>query len=205
MNQSGVVTTEFIFSFVIAAGLSALLFSVTYTLAVIEVTQYVAFSTARAGLGSNKDPESQRKTSVEKFKQLTAGRGAIASLYKGTWFEISKPDALDIRSGPSGDGKTFAADLAGGSDRPDRNWFIGVSVPLTAKILNMKLPFLGSTNPDNEDGFFKTRLNAMLIREPSQKECLTFFEKRRSALSQLPSGQSFYQQNEYVPMEDNGC
>lgn len=204
-NQRGLVVTEFIFSLVIAAGLSALLFSVTYTLAVVEVTQYVVFASARAQLGANKDPQAQRQAAIDKFKQLTTGKSAIASLYSGNWYEIVKPDDLDVRGGPSGDGKLFNEDLAGGSDRSDRNWFQGVSAPLTAKIMNMKIPLLGSTDPENEDNTFKTRVNAMLIREPSQKECKDFYEQRRSALGQLPSAQTYYRQNDYIPLEDNGC
>ncbi|MBX2996259.1 MAG: hypothetical protein KF681_15645 [Bdellovibrionaceae bacterium] len=199
---------EFIFALVISAGLAVLLFSVSYTLAVVEVTQYVAYSTARAHLGSNKDPAAQKKAAIDKFKHLVAGKSAISSLYAGNWFEIGKPDELPVRGGPSADGKTFGDDLAGGSDEVQgskRNWFIGVSVPLKAKILTMNLPLLGRTNPEDDDGSFSTRLNAMLIREPSQKECKDFFEKRRTALGNLPSGAGFYQQNAYVPMEDNGC
>jgi len=203
MNQSGVVTVEFIFSFVIASCLSVLLFTVCYTLSVVEVSQYVVFASARAHLASNKDPSAQRQAAIAKFTQLTTGRSAIATLYDGTWFVIAKPSELDIRQGLTGDGRTFGADLAGGSDL--RNWFIGVSAPLTAKIMAMTLPILGSTNPDNDGNFFKTRVNAMMIREPSQKECQDFMEQRRSALSALPSGQKFYQPNSYVAIEDNGC
>lgn len=202
-NERGVVTTEFIFAIVICAGLSALLFSVTYTLSVIEVTQYVVYSAARAQVPSNTNPDLQREAARAKFKQLTTGKSAIATLYSGNWFAVGKAEGLDIRSGRTGDGRTFGNDLAGGADL--RSWFIGVSTPFTAKILNFKLPFLGSTNPDDDDNSFKTHVSAMLIREPSQKECKDFFEKRRSALGQLPSGQHFYQPASYLPVEDNGC
>lgn len=205
-NQRGVVTMEFIFALVISAGLAVLLFSVSYTLAVVEVTQYVAYSAARAHLGSNKDPAAQKKAAIDKFKHLVAGKSAISSIYAGNWFEIVKPDELAVRGGASADGKTFGEDLAGGSDLPNRNWFQGVSVTLKAKILTMNLPLLGKTDPEGQDGnAFSTRLNAILIREPSQKECKDFFEKRRTAIGNLPSSAGFYQQNAYVPVEDNGC
>jgi hypothetical protein len=205
-NERGIVTTEFIFSLVIAAGLSILLFSVSYTLAIVEVTQYVVFSAARAHLAANKDPNAQKEAAVAKFKQLTTDKSAIATVYNGTWFEIAKPDDLDVRGGLSADygGKpSFGDDLAGGSDL--RSWFLGVSAPFTPKIMNLNLPILGKTTEDGEDSFFKTRVNAMLIREPSQKECQTFFEKRRNALGQLPSAEKFYDPGFYVPVEDNGC
>ncbi|MFN7727831.1 MAG: TadE/TadG family type IV pilus assembly protein [Bdellovibrio sp.] len=204
-NQRGLVTMEFIFALTVSAGLAILLFSVSYTLAVVEVTQYVVYSAARAHLGSNKDPAAQKKAAIDKFKQLTTGRSAISSLYANKWFVLVKPDELDVRGGVSADSKTFGADLGGGSDMPNRNWFLGVSAPLQAKILTMNLPLLGKTDPEEDGNAFKTRLNAMMIREPSQKECKDFFEKRRTALGQLPSGQGFYQQTAYVAMEDNGC
>ena len=187
------------------AGLSVLLFSLTYTLAVFEVTQYVVYSAARAHAGSNKDPDAQKAAAIAKFKQLTSGKSAIASLYAGTWYELVKPDALDIRGGVTADGKNFGTDLAGGSDMPNRNWFLGVSAQITAKILSVKLPLLGATSDDENGGTFKTRLNVMMIREPSQKECKDFLEKRRTALSSLPSAQVYYQPSGYTPLEDNGC
>lgn len=205
-NERGVATIEFIFSLVIAASLSVVLFSMTYALSVFEVTQYVVYSAARAQLGGNIDSDAQREAAIAKFKQLTTGKSAIATLYNGTWFEIAKPDSLDVRGGPSStNGSTFSADLAGGSDMPNRNWFIGVSAQLNAKILNLNLPLLGQTNPDENEGAFKTRLNAMLIREPSQKECKDFMEARRSALGDLPSADRFYKPGSYIPLEDNGC
>lgn len=204
-NQQGVVTTEFLFAFVIAGGLSALLFSVTYTLAVVEITQYVAFSSARAFIAAHKTPELQRQAAIDKYKQLTTGKTAIGSLYQNGWFEIAKPDQLDIRGGGA-EGKFFNEDLAGGSDMPDRNWFQGVSIPLTARILNIRLPLLGPTDPEADDNSFRTRLNAILIREPSQFECQDFMDnQRRNALGSLPSAQTYYEAGAYVPMEDNGC
>lgn len=205
-NERGVVTIEFIFSLVIAAGLSVVLFSVTYALSVFEITQYVVYSAARAQLGGNLDSDKQREAAINKFKQLTTGKSAIATLYNGTWFEIVKPDALDVRGGPSStNGNLFSSDLAGGSDMPNRNWFQGVSAKLNAKILNLNMPILGRTNPDDNENAFQTRLNAILIREPSQKECKDFMESRRQALSGLPSGEGFYKPGSYVPLEDNGC
>lgn len=205
-NERGVVTIEFIFALTMAAGLSVVLFSVTYALSVFEITQYVVYSAARAQLGGNIDSDRQREAAVNKFKQLTTGKSAIATLYNGTWFEIAKPGDLDVRGGPSStNSKTFGADLAGGSDPSNRNWFIGVSAKLNAKILNLNMPILGKTNPDDGEGAFQTRLNAMLIREPSQKECKDFMEARRNALKDLPSADTYYKANAYIPLEDNGC
>lgn len=201
-NQKGFIIADFIFAMTLTAGMSVLLFAISYSLAVVEVTQYVAYSTARAGLGSNRSPEVQKEKALAKYTQLVKGKGAIGSLYSSNWFEAAAADKIDVRGGPTGDGKLFSDDLAGGSDK--RNWFIGVSIPLTLKMLRMNLPLIGNTAPEHEDGMM-TKINAMLIRDPSEKECKTFMEQRRSALKELPSGRQFYDPGSYFPLEDNGC
>ena len=171
---------------------------------VVEVTQYLSYSTARAHLASNKDPAAQAAKARAKYEALVGSKNAIGTLYQNGWFEAAKPAELDIRQGITGDGKSFSDDLAGGSDSPERNWFLGVSVPFTIKLMKFSFPFLGSTAPDHEDGF-QTRLNTMLIRESSEKECKDFMENRRSALGTLPAATTYYDPAAYVPMEDNGC
>lgn len=201
-RQQGFIVADFIFSMTLAAGMGILLFSLSYSLAVVEVTQYVSFSVARAQVGSNKSPDEQAKKAQDKYVQYASGKGAIGMLYQGDWFKLGKTEKLDIRSGQTGNGKTFSEDLAGGADK--RPWFIGVSFPLTIGLLKFKFPFLGDTAPDS-DGGLATKINTMLIREPSERECKDFMEQRRSALKALPSGQQFFDTNAYFPMEDNGC
>lgn len=202
-NQRGFIVTDFIFAIILASGIGVLLFSVSYSLVVVEITQYVSFATARAHLAGATDPNQQKEKARKKYDSLVTGKGPIASLYNNGWFEIAKSSAVDIRGGPSADGKTFNTDL-GGEARADRNWFLGVSVPLTIKLMEFRFPLLGSTTSENEGGF-KTRLNTMLIREPSSKECRDFFESRKQALGSLPSAQPYYDQGAYIGMEDNGC
>ncbi len=203
-NQSGLIMMDFMFAIILASGLGVLLFSISYSLVVVEVTQYLSYSTARAHLASNKDPQAQAAKARAKYGALTGSKNAVGTLYQNGWFEAAKGDAVDIRGGITGDGKSFSDDLAGGSDSPERNWFLGVSVPLTIKLMKFNFPFLGNTAPDEEDGF-KTRLNTMLIRESSEKECKDFIENRRTALGSLPSATTYYDPAAYVPMEDNGC
>lgn len=203
-NQSGLIMVDFIFAIILTAGMGVLLFSISYSMVAVEVTQYLSYSTARAHLGSNKDPEAQEAKARAKYSALIGSKNAVGTLYQNGWFEAGKGDTVDIRSGITGNGKSFSDDLAGGSDSPERNWFLGVSVPLTIKLMKFKFPFLGDTAPDYDDGF-KTRLNTMLIRESSTKECRDFMENRRSALGALPSATTYYDPAAYVPMEDNGC
>lgn len=202
-NQSGFIVTDFIFSIILASAIGVLLFSVSYSLVVVEITQYVSFSAARAHLAGNKDPDQQKDKARRKYDALVTGKGPVASVYSNGWFEVAKSAAIDIRGGPTADNRTFQTDLAG-EERPTRNWFMGVSVPLTIKLMEFRMPLLGSTTSENEGGF-KTRLNSMLIRDPSSKECRDFMDSRRAALQALPSAQTYFDQGSYVPMEDNGC
>lgn len=201
-DQHGVIVADFVFSIILAAGLGTILFAMSYTLAVVEVTQYISFSVARAGMAGHKNPIEQESKARAKYTQLATGKGAIGTLYSTSWFTLGGADKVDIRQGPTGNGAMFDGDLAAGTDK--RNWFIGVSIPLTVGLLKMNLPLIGDTAPDDDDGP-RTSLNSMLIRDPSEKECKDFFEQRRSALKNLPSGRQFFQTGSYIPLEDNGC
>lgn len=203
-DESGVITVDFMFAIITAGAFTALIFSMSYALCVVEVTQYVMFSTARAYIASNKDHDAQAEAARQKFANLTVGNGPIASLYATSWFTISKPDQLDIRGGYGGGDKQFSEDLAGGSDAENRNWFQGVSAELTLGILAFNIPGLGSTY-ENDESDFKTRVNGILIREPTAQECRDFMDARKTAIGRLSSGGRYYKSSAYVPMEDNGC
>jgi hypothetical protein len=123
------------------------------------------------------------------------------------WYEISPAAQLDIRSGSSAS--------AGGSPNFEREYggtgdilhdMQGVRANFKAKILEMKLPFIGNVTP--EDGGFTTRLTAILIREVSQSECMDFMDQRRDELWNMGDGRftKFRKSTQAVtPWEDNGC
>lgn len=199
-NQRGFIVTDFIFAIIVAVGLGVLVFSISYSLVVVEVTQYISFATARAHSASNKDPEEQKAKARRKYDHLVNNNKAIGSIYKNGWFELGNSSKLDIRGGKTGDGRMFE----GLGDSPIRNWFMGVSVPLNIKVLSLKLPLIGQTSEAHENGF-PTKLNSFMIRESSVKECKDFMEERRQAIKNLPSAQQYFDQSAYVPLEDNGC
>ncbi len=47
-SQSGMITVDFLFAFVLVMGFAAILFSLSMTLTVAEVTQYATYTAARA-------------------------------------------------------------------------------------------------------------------------------------------------------------
>lgn len=200
LNQRGVTTIDFLFAIIIAGGLSAIVFAVTYTLTVVEVTQYIAFSTARAHLAGNVDMASQEKSARDKYEALTSS-DAFRSLYSGSWFSVSPANEIEIRQGPTHFADDYPAQTEG-----NREVFHGVRINLTADILQMNLPFIGRVVP--EDDSFTTRVAAFLIREPSFDECKRFLEDRQNAMWSV-GGSRFSQFNRNasvdVAWEDNGC
>lgn len=207
-NQHGFVTTEFLFAIIIAFGMTLLTFSLTFTLSIVEITQYITYSSSRAHVAGNYDVTSQQKEAQARYTQLISNP-YLKPLYTNGWFEISKPSDIEIRSG-SISGGNFEKDYgsgAAGQAQSDRVKSQGVRTTLTAKILEMRLPFIGQVSPEN-DGF-KTRINALMIREPSQDECLKYMESRREQLWTFDGQSRFTRFRKTAtiptPWEDNGC
>ena len=198
-NQSGQITVDFLFALILTLGVFVLIFAMTFTMSVVEVVQYITYSSARAMIASNKDPETQLEAARRKYS-LLVGEGSPARGFLQGWYAVSSPGELDIRTGVDRD---FSADLGGGED--PRGVFMGVSTRFVAKILNLSVPFLGSSS-DGEEGSFATRISTILIRESSQKECHTWYDQRVQAIGSLRASQAPYFKSEEVKrMEDNGC
>lgn len=205
-NQSGIITLDFMVALVIGFGMSAILFAMTFTLSVVEIAQYMTFSSARAQAAGHKDPLEQEQAARLKFSKLL-NNGVLAPLFSNGWFEISKAEELEVRGGETGTSSqgSFRNDYpSAGSE--NRRIFAGVRATLSAKMLEMRLPLIGNT-ADGEEGGFSTKITTILIREPSQVECQKFIKDRYSKLMSLDGRFSSYgsHQADYAPMEDNGC
>lgn len=209
-NNAGFITIDFMFAIVIAFSLVLLVFAVTFTLSIVEVTQYIVYSAARAQSAGNIDPETQVKAAREKYKSLVKHE-VFESLFTGPFFEISDFNKLDVRPGIlEGEGRSFYNEKDYSSTRmdPNRPVFQGVRTDFTSKILQLKIPFIGTVGAD-EDGF-KTRILSILLREPSIAECTDFMKERMKTLWNLNKGRaSIFKNNARkdlsVAWEDNGC
>lgn len=201
-SEAGIITADFLFAIAIAMGMFTLLFAMSFSLTVVEITQYVAFATARSASLANLDADDQRAAAITKFKNMVEDKKSpLFPLYHNGWFTLSKPEELDVRQGTGvPGGKNFSQELAGGSD--SKHLFMGVSIKFVAHLLHLKLPLIGQIGDENG---FSTFVNAILIREPTMRECLKFYEDRRSELKNLASGSAFYNPVNYMRMEDNGC
>lgn len=202
-NSRGMITAEFIFAMVLAAGLCIVLFGVTFTLSMAEVAQYIAFSASRAHSASHIDQNKQREMGLAKFNELinTPALKPLLNNADGGWFQVQSPP--EIRGG--GQEGSFNNEYSIGGI-PNRAVHTGVRFKFTTKLLNMRIAFLGSTTEDGEP--LGANITGFLIREPSAAECTASVQKRYTQILELDQRFKVLGRagaNKYIPMEDSGC
>lgn len=168
-NSKGIITLDFLFAFTLIFGFTILFFSLALTLTVVEVTQYITFTAARKTNAAHLDENSQQALGKEKLNELFSNK-VLAPLYKSGWFEVT-----NLTTGK----------MPGYADKTDK--FYGAAVTFIARILDMQIPFYGSTAP-NGDGTgnnFRTIIASYLGREPTTKECMDFNAQRWSTIRNL--------------------
>lgn len=192
-NQSGLITIDFIFALVLVFGFTAILFTLSLTLSVVEITQYVTFASARNYFAGHNTEQDQKNLAKAKFDELTKSP-ALKPLYNNGWFELK-----DFNSGI---GEAYQQ-----IEDPKRFTFYGVGVHLRAPVLNFGIPFFGRTSKD-PDSIFQAQIASWLAREPSTEECLDF-NKARMQLIKAINGNSYnapqISESAYVVQADNGC
>lgn len=209
-NQRGFLTADYLFSFIAGIGLFMIIFGITMTLTVTEVSQYIAYSISRAQASSHVDRLKQESMAKNKFAEIKKNR-VFGFIFHSGWFDLKLES---IRSGgadnPGANG-TFADDYP---DRKDddgerRVPAVGIRLQFETFMLSQKNPITGSTS-DGETPF-QAKITGLMIREPSQAECkkqlmfttryrtiLKLDEQRYSHLGTIP-------ESSYVALEDNGC
>lgn len=173
-NQSGSLTVELIFGIMTALGVGLTLFVVSFSLTTIEISQYIAFASARAQAAANKDVQEQINRGKEKYTNI---KDKIFSADSVNWFEFSSPNtAYNWNSNwPSKFPGENTLDIGGGQTfpwAPNR----GFGFNVTLKILGVKLPILGSAG---EKDSFQTFISALVLRQPSHADCTEFWGPNR--------------------------
>lgn len=203
-NQKGFITTDFIFAVTLLIGLTALLFTLTFTLSVASVTQYITFAAARNYVVAHLTRGDQEGRAKAKYDELINHK-VFKPLFSQGWFRVDKEPGI-------GDHTRIIA----GYDEAAQGWnkFWGVGTRFVAPILDFRIPFFGSTVPEG-DGTgkgFNTYLGSYLGREPNADECLDFVDKRWEAIRKLsvPGGAASYDTansdaNAYYSFADDGC
>lgn len=192
-SNKGSLTVDFIFGMTLCFISMAVFFAMSFSLSVVEISQYIAFASARTYNAAHISQEKQAERAADKFNILTNSPSFKTFLKDSDWFE------LKIRK--IGDKETFVQDFPLSADNP-RNLFVGVQLSFKASMLDMSLPFVG--NSSDEEGF-SSNINAFLGREPSFNECIENFHNQKATLLSglgynIPGGA-----NAIKVIIDNGC
>jgi hypothetical protein len=206
-SNSGMVTTDFIFSFFLVSLFTAFLFAMCFSFTVIEVVQYISFSATRAALPSNKNFERQRERAERKASALI-NDPILTTLLKNGWFNVTIKDMRLGKDASDYYSSEYKMEPIGGaSPVPFYVPAAGVRLNLEAKILQMNLGPLGKIESETGNGFSLT-LGSLMFREPSQKECSDMIRARYQKILNLDSKYSSIASKgaaSAVPMEDTGC
>ena len=188
-------------------GFVSLLFALTLTLSVVEVTQYITYASARNYYASHLSPGHQAQQANKKYQALTQN-DVFGPLLQNGWFEVQETPSI-------GDAGQQISDYEqpGGANGYKKRLFSGVKTIFNAKMLDFQIPFFGSTtNMQTESSGFKTTIGSYLGREPSIRECRSnFVEDRWRKIRQnlSVSGAAGYKTHTsdsgYYPISDNGC
>lgn len=201
-NSKGFLAADFLFSFVLVISCGIIIFALTFSLATIEISQYIVWSAARAYSAGNLTAQKSKDAGTSKFNKLSAQYPLLTGNGESSpWFELN-----DINIGDAASATVSGVDKSnktGGGE--SRHPWTGATAMLNLKLFkSIKIPFLGkiATDPD----VFKFPIHAFLLRNPSQKECLDFYNKRfTEGIQKLEGGWSGLNGAGYVPIEDNGC
>lgn len=192
-NESGSLTIDFLFASVLIMGITGILFAISFTLTIAEITQYIAFATSRNYYAAHFNEARQETEAQLKYSQLIE-QTKWKNLYKkSSWFALKYIGSADFR-------EEYPAQGANDNDR-----FWGTKLELEAKVLDFQIPFFGSTNP--EDKKFKVNITSFLGREPSNEECVNFMNERWKNILALDGKYSSQvsENTKLARIYDNGC
>lgn len=208
-NQSGFIVADFLMAFVIVIGVGLFIFALTFSLATIEISQYIVWSSAHTYSMGNSDEATSKKEASLKFNTLSSQFPLLTGKGESSpWFILENFSAGDLSTN-----SFFSEFVKDTSDKLNRDGntelrqpWTGVGATLFLKLFsNIKIPFLGKTNsePDN----LKFPLFGFIIRSPSSDECRQFFNKRFSEGIKKLDGFSTVGTTEIngLIVEDNGC
>lgn len=223
-NRSGFIIADFLFALVLVVSCGIIIFALTFSLATVEIAQYIVWSSARNYSAANETEDAAARFARAKFKNLAdqfpllTGHGSNST----PWVTMGDVVVGNL----AGDKPLIDQDLrdklqteidnkSGGQFR--QPW-IGAKSELTLNLFRgLKFPFLGPVASPSSTAF-TFPIRAFILRHPSQSECQKFFfkENRFDEGIQKITGEEFGNiesihtgsikpGGSYVPIEDNGC
>lgn len=183
-NESGNLAIDFIFGITLTFASMAIFFSLSFSLSVTELAQYLAFATARSYNAAHLTKDTQRLQAEKKYDYLMSKPVYKTLLKEGGWFKFGRPQ-FDNEDG-------FYNAVS------PLDIFVGVKHKFEASMLDMQIPMLGDTS---DEGGFVANINAYLGREPSFKECEAYQLSKKAMFTNL----GYSMDNDLQVMIDNGC
>lgn len=201
-SSPGFITVDFMLAMIVTLGCMLLLLRVSLSLVSAQLAQYVVYAAARAQSAADESREVQIQAGQDKYKKLLATRGLAAGfLLRGETIDKDASVGDHSQVYPSASASTDGNQEAG-----IPSW--GARAQITLRSLSF-IPFLGKMTESEDE--FKAHVTALIFREPSYKECRSFFEagryeellNRDGRFSQARNGVSI--NDAYVALEDSGC
>ena len=197
LRKKGMVTLPFLLVSAIILFFVMVFFGLAFTLAHVSIVQYMTYSAARAYSLGGEDIPKQEKAGEDHYKKLRGG-GPPPKFFKNANAYSSPNDGwLFIKREPTNVGKynQFHSPLP-------PNMFYGVTTEFETRIAKFCIPFLSPPDCNQNENIDSIKIHSFLGREPSQKECGDFNDKRRIAIKQrFP----MIQENDISNQADNGC
>ena len=206
-NQKGFMAADFLFSFVLVLSCGIIIFALTFSLATIEIAQYITWSGARAYSAANLSKTASETAGRKKMNNLAKNFPLLTGSATSPWFNLT-----DLKVGEA---TTVAAGINGvdysnkaKTSPENRHPWTGTSANLELTLYkSIQIPFIGPIV--NDETAFTIPIKSFLLRNPSQEECLKFFEQGQrfdQGIQKLESGWSnILDSGSYVGIEDNGC
>ena len=204
-KQRGTLSLQFLFGFLIMIAFMLGFGAFSLVLALSEVTQYITFSASRQLFLGHQDEESQKQMAKNKFRELHESP-VLRVFYSGP-----KPFVMISEQLEEGNGLGVHPEYH--SKGVEVNFFYGVWTAFNAKILQLRLPFLGETSGDDPN-FFSSNIGSYIGREVSVRECREQVKKRwdwilelhENILPSVDKNKTRASYNQLIArLSDNGC
>ena len=169
LSQRGSLAIQFLFGWVLAMGFVAVFAALTLSLSVAEVVQYITYASSRKLMLGHHSPGDQVRAAMDKYSSLSKDPKFC------TFFRHCNPNGM-FRINPV---PSYGINEAFNPTSGKPYLFMGVWTKFKAEILDINIPFWGSTSEDaDSNNLFSSSIGSYLGKEPTQTECKSFDEKR---------------------------
>ena len=192
-KNKGILTLDFIFSFLVMYGISMVFGLMAFTLMMSSVAQYITFATNRVHISGHIDIDRQEEVGFRKFEKLVSDLSPFFGTESQSWFQVQ----INEPKTPQDFGNTA------------NQWKYGFTLDYTANIMkNARFPIIGGPGDGNGgNNFGSAVLKAYMYREPTTEECLQFNNARWEKILERFSNLGGYISGSeaYGSSPDNGC